>query len=250
MSNILVRGELFKNIAGTDYFHTHEADLSKLKTNKIITHNSDYSISYALSLGNNKEIFEKNQNLLWFAQNVDVVHPRIFSIPIGFENLEWFPQLKKMETLAKFREEITEKNIMCIALFNPSTYEKRLEILKYFYNQPFSVTASTINGYSFEDYAKLLVSSYFCVCPRGNGIDTHRFWEALYCGAIPIVEQCTNIYFYEKLKLPMMVVKDLTQVTLQSLISFLEMWPRNYKSMKECQKYLYMDYWVKYIQGI
>lgn len=25
------------------------------------------------------------------------------------------------------------------------------------------------------------------VCPRGNGLDTHRFWEALYVGAIPVV---------------------------------------------------------------
>ena len=25
------------------------------------------------------------------------------------------------------------------------------------------------------------------VCPRGNGLDTHRFWEALYVGALPVV---------------------------------------------------------------
>ena len=27
----------------------------------------------------------------------------------------------------------------------------------------------------------------FVLCPRGNGVDTHRLWETLYMGSIPIV---------------------------------------------------------------
>jgi len=27
----------------------------------------------------------------------------------------------------------------------------------------------------------------FCLCPRGNGIDTHRFWEAQYLNTIPVI---------------------------------------------------------------
>jgi hypothetical protein len=27
----------------------------------------------------------------------------------------------------------------------------------------------------------------FCICPEGNGVDTHRLWEALYLQSIPIV---------------------------------------------------------------
>ena len=29
----------------------------------------------------------------------------------------------------------------------------------------------------------------FVLCPRGNGVDTHRLWETLYMGSIPIVVQ-------------------------------------------------------------
>ena len=29
--------------------------------------------------------------------------------------------------------------------------------------------------------------SLFVACPPGNGPDTHRFWEALYLGAVPII---------------------------------------------------------------
>lgn len=36
-------------------------------------------------------------------------------------------------------------------------------------------------------YLQEMRDSGLVVCPRGNGLDTHRFYEALYVGAIPIV---------------------------------------------------------------
>ena len=36
-------------------------------------------------------------------------------------------------------------------------------------------------------YREELLDHKFVLCPRGNGIDTHRLWEALYCGVIPVV---------------------------------------------------------------
>ena len=37
----------------------------------------------------------------------------------------------------------------------------------------------------------------YVICPIGNGIDTHRFWETIYLGRIPVV---LNSPFIEKLK--------------------------------------------------
>jgi hypothetical protein len=34
---------------------------------------------------------------------------------------------------------------------------------------------------------KMMRSSKLVACPRGNGIDTHRFWESLYLGALPVI---------------------------------------------------------------
>lgn len=39
------------------------------------------------------------------------------------------------------------------------------------------------------EYARQLASHVFVLCPPGNGTDTHRLWEALYAGSIPIVKQ-------------------------------------------------------------
>jgi hypothetical protein len=46
-------------------------------------------------------------------------------------------------------------------------------------------TIFTIEGR--KKYLQEIKSSKFVLCPRGNGIDTHRIWEALYMGSIPIV---------------------------------------------------------------
>ena len=38
-------------------------------------------------------------------------------------------------------------------------------------------------------YKQELLDHKFMLCPRGNGIDTHRMWEAIYCGVIPVVQR-------------------------------------------------------------
>ncbi len=44
------------------------------------------------------------------------------------------------------------------------------------------------NGHLSGHYSRL--SEYkFWICPRGNGLDTHRAWEALYVGAVPVIKR-------------------------------------------------------------
>jgi hypothetical protein len=35
------------------------------------------------------------------------------------------------------------------------------------------------------------------LCPIGNGLDSHRLWEALHLGCIPITRRITNYIQYE-----------------------------------------------------
>lgn len=51
----------------------------------------------------------------------------------------------------------------------------------------------------------------FVLCPRGNGLDSHRLWETLYMGGIPIVRRDrTTVRLTEGL--PVVVVEDWRQV--------------------------------------
>lgn len=40
---------------------------------------------------------------------------------------------------------------------------------------------------NFTDYIKHLSRFYYCICPEGNGIDSHRIWECYYTNTIPIM---------------------------------------------------------------
>lgn len=235
----MIQGELFRNIPNIDYFNTHEADFTNLTTNKIVTHNSDWSTSQALDINNNRDIFYNNENLIWFAQNVDVDHPRIKSLPIGLENSEWFIELNKPNKIATIN--IVEKQFLSIAKFNPNTHPDRHKILSYLKNTNWCLTQPTINGHDFDIYLNELNKSLTCVCPRGNGIDTHRIWEALYVGTIPIVEDCVNIRFYQNL--PIIIVENLLNLTAELIVEKID------ELSKKQLNYDLLDfnYWKDYI---
>ena len=42
-------------------------------------------------------------------------------------------------------------------------------------------------------YLSSMAEADFVLCPRGNGLDTHRIWEALYMGTYPIVKRHSMI---------------------------------------------------------
>ena len=55
----------------------------------------------------------------------------------------------------------------------------------------------------YDEYLNELSKYRFCLCLRGNGIDTHRFWESLYLGVIPVIlnnktTACDNFTKYMK----------------------------------------------------
>jgi hypothetical protein len=57
---------------------------------------------------------------------------------------------------------------------------------------------------SFFFFIIKVASHKFVVAPRGNGWDTHRLWEALYLGCVPIVESSVLDPLYKQL--PVLIV--------------------------------------------
>ena len=53
-------------------------------------------------------------------------------------------------------------------------------------------------------YRQILQSSMYVISPRGNGIDCHRTWEAIYHGTVPVIER--RFYLFDHLNLPVLVV--------------------------------------------
>ena len=60
-------------------------------------------------------------------------------------------------------------------------------------------------------YYQQVAAHRYVAAPRGNGLDTHRFWEALYLGCVPIVETGPLDHLYARVGA--LVVKSWTDVT-------------------------------------
>ena len=58
----------------------------------------------------------------------------------------------------------------------------------------------------------------FCICPEGHGIDTHRFWEALYLNCVPIVVKNPLIEIIHKnTNLPVIILDNWNDFSLDKL---------------------------------
>lgn len=66
-------------------------------------------------------------------------------------------------------------------------------------------------------YLQALGESNFVVCPEGNGLDTHRLWEAIYMGSIPIIRENESIEQLVK-ELPVLIIKSWDQIIDQDFL--------------------------------
>ena len=198
----IIDGDFFKSLADIETYDelpdkdvivmyspscTYERAIMVIQQNpdrqfKLITHNSDRCV--------NTTLIPKNL-VRWYAQNLNFKHEKIEPLPIGLENKKWHPYKRKI--LDHFLEVGISKHRKNYALcqFNPVTYEvERGPLFKMVMNgEVYAAPFYCLNGQDFIDYADNLIQHKFCLCPRGNGVDTHRFWEALLLGCIPIAKK-------------------------------------------------------------
>ena len=51
------------------------------------------------------------------------------------------------------------------------------------------------------------------LCPIGNGIDTHRLWEVLYCNRVPITIKSGNFKIYDMYKnFPIIILEEIDEL--------------------------------------
>jgi hypothetical protein len=78
----------------------------------------------------------------------------------------------------------------------------------------------------------------FVICPRGNGIDTHRLWETLYMGSIPVV--IYSDVHKNLLDLPILFIKDWSELTEELMNNTLAAFDTRLWNMRK----LGLDYWI------
>jgi len=142
----------------------------------LVTHNSDHPVNVLdFQLLNHPYL----QN--WFTQNSEFNHERLIGLPIGLQNKQW--GANKLSQLLKVGAGFNKSDLLYIN-FSASTHPSRSEALLAVEGL---IGATIESNVSYEEYLSSLARHKFCLCPRGNGIDTHRFWEAQYLDSIPVI---------------------------------------------------------------
>jgi hypothetical protein len=145
---------------------------NQLTNKNIISHNSDYEITNEYTKYFNNINYQISQNVL-------ISHPKLLTLPIGIENRQWFNH-DLLHNIRKRTDIKKEKHIYFFCSLG--THPSRNECYNILKNK-----IPTAERKSKEEYFIELKKYKYAICPRGNGIDTHRLWECLYLDVIPIM---------------------------------------------------------------
>lgn len=254
--NNLVNGENFKSIANividqttlknkrnycdkdiifckTDYIGLLFNEISNHKNSyTLITHQSDYEIDeYIFNF--KPECIKK-----WYAQNVNYLHPDLIPLPLGLENHTGpskgvYTDFDYWKNEYSFEKKYKKTNIV-YSNFAPESHPSRKQWIKQLeLNGIKTATEKT----SYKDHIENLQKSYFCISPRGNGIDCHRTWEALYFDCIPIV---SKHFMYDSLKNHIFQTVDIESITSEILQT------KKHEFLPE-KNFLEFSFWAKLI---
>lgn len=121
-----------------------------------------------------------------YLQNSHISNDFFQTLPIGLENLRY----GRNGQLSLFKESSAEQEKsekILVGPFSPTHHERyELNSWKNIRHPRLQVISDHLRP---KTLATLASTFKFIACPRGNGTDTHRFWETLYRGSIPVVKR-------------------------------------------------------------
>jgi hypothetical protein len=237
---------------------------------RLLTHNSDYSSPWEPSNtrwkgGVATEYAQQRRDVLenadvdrWYGQNVVIVHPKLHPIPIGLENrynkygahydiykdvgTDALPALaRRSRTLFVSFNLKTNPRERGQALQAAKDLSKRnADLVTFYHGTPPKKGSPAEYRAALRKFLTEMTQHQFVLAPHGHGVDTHRLWEALYVGCIPIVLRSSMDKLLEGL--PVLLVEhyaDISEALLDKAAARLA--PR-FDSAK--QTYLNLTYWA------
>jgi hypothetical protein len=165
----------------------------------LITHNSDHNVEPTDFM---KTFLECNNLVKWYAQNLVFHHDKLNLLPIGLANSMW-----PHGNLSPFNDinlinNLHNKSKFIYFNFNINTNVNKRKLCYDFLRDKLEWLDNINpiqNLYRLKEYR-------FCICPEGNGVDTHRLWECLYLKVVPIVIDTPFTKILKKYNIPMVVL--------------------------------------------
>lgn len=217
----------------------HPKDINEFKKPNAIVGHSDYEI--------NDSIIYRYPFNKWFVINSNSKAINVHPLPLGITNntneSPDHPIFGDTEIMLEVFNTNYKKEHLAYLNVSPATHPERKEVIELFKDCNYVYKKNLVK--TINDRRQFLIDirkSKFVLCPRGNGIDTHRFWETLYMGSIPIVKR--DILYESFTDLPILIVddwKELTAEYLENKYSEITSKEWNYDKLK-------ISYWEKYIE--
>jgi hypothetical protein len=190
------------------FIHTHLLNLNKLAYLQnpfvLICHNSDTAFDKV-------DIFEKTKCKKVFTQNCIITHPDVIPIPIGIANSKW-PH-GNLSVLYSIIQKKMDKTKDIYFYFDINTCpSKRNECFSIIKNKGIEFDKKR----DFQSYLETLSQYKFAICPEGNGIDCHRFWECLYLKVVPICKRNPLVEYFSKF-VPAVLLDEWEDLSISNL---------------------------------
>lgn len=199
---------VFCNSSYLSLFFKYLRRLNKITSITLITSQSDFSVTKKVFINKPESVTK------WFAVNVAYKDNCLIPIPLGLAN-NYSPKNIRINDLVNFKfEKVKKVNKLYVNLRKSTNYKERENIENIFRNKEWVVIKEP--NLSIDDYISDLNKYKFIFCPWGNGFDTHRIWEALYCGSIPITKSHVGLSFGS---LPIISFENFNNLSIEKLIT-------------------------------
>lgn len=153
-----------------------------------------------------------------YLQNLNVkANERFRVLPIGIESLEWGRNGLPWYLSAKYKNRTKEEKIMAGPF--GQTHEDRKSLTNYLEQSDSKVVDFYSRRMSTLRLSSIMSRYKYVLCPRGNGLDTHRFWETLYRGSTPIVAHSTLSDNLKLLGIPLIDAGGMSITEIESAVS-------------------------------
>jgi hypothetical protein len=140
---------------------------------------------------------------------------RLSSIPLGITNFSKdstpfniLGDLQIMLEAADSTPRINDYNGSLLVNFSVSSnLKKRNKLLKILENIKIKNLNPDYSRFGRLNFLQQIRKQSYVLCPEGNGVDTHRIWETLYLGGVPIILS-SNVLNPLLTELPVLIIHN------------------------------------------
>lgn len=176
----------------------------------LVTHNSDGEIR---ETNETNAILNCEKLIKWYGQNICYEHPKLYFLPIGLANSQWSHGNLSLFYNNEFINNLSIKTKKIYFNFNIKTNPNKRQICYDLLKDKLE-WLNIINP--IENLRRLSIYE-FCICPEGNGVDSHRLWECLYLKVVPIVIKSEFTDILLKLNVPLVVLESWDNLNTNNL---------------------------------